>query len=772
MKKLCLLLATLTTLSAAAERVVRLTPSDNPLEVFKSINGAHEAVTLEVEPGVYWLDDPDDPAVRAEEDGSIPYGVVVECDTLRMVGLAENPEDIVFAVNRGQTRGAVGNYTMFNFRGKSLEASNITFGNYCNIDLVYPRDPSKNRVKRAEAIVQAQIGICSGTDRVFMRNCRFLSRLNLCPFVGGRRSLYVGCYFESTDDALTGSAVYLSSRFKWFSSKPFYSTDRTGAVLLDCDVELSGASPQYVTKAPGMVTIIDTRFTAPTEVELEWCRWTSPVACYQSNVTLNGRPVRFGGDRTVDLTDKPLLEAYKADGQYNIANLMGGLDGWNPLCSSTAKVGIPVRFDFGEDKIQISALGETASLPMVFRLWGDYEVSYRDVARRFPLILNWTFPTTVKVEQVADTVIITNNNHYPQERTDLVTANVGFGWRGGVDVALAPYLTEAPKVVAPSLSVKHGLVSLSYKIDADDDKSEVTWYRVYADGDTIPVRHGPVSRERSYKLTGSDRGTVIGAKLTPKGYGTEAAAPVFVKLERPVAERQIPKEFRGRETRYKTDFSEVPVYNIPLKGVGQWAFDCYKPKDTEAFIWEPSKDRSWYYGRATDDAPGVGLVEAVRGARAFYVPDVERCGGMSAEVVLQPCKGAGQGFGSATGQYLDIYVQYNPATQTGYGLRVERTVDYDHAVVFRLMKFTDGISEPISESVAGNCYRSNCYVKLKADSGTLSAEVYSDNPAAADRIALSTPVETKDRPAAFGLQHTGTTGASATLVRDVSLSWY
>lgn len=67
--------------------------------------------TLLVTPGVYWLDDPDDPAVRRnpENSGAIPYAAEISCDTLSLVGLADNPADVVFAVNRGQTQGALGN---------------------------------------------------------------------------------------------------------------------------------------------------------------------------------------------------------------------------------------------------------------------------------------------------------------------------------------------------------------------------------------------------------------------------------------------------------------------------------------------------------------------------------------------------------------------------------------------------------------------------------------------------------------------------------------
>ncbi|MDE6560293.1 MAG: hypothetical protein K2K75_02810, partial [Muribaculaceae bacterium] len=247
-------------------------------ELFSKINSTGGKATVLVAPSVYWVDDPEDTKVRTDKNGT-PYAVRLNCDTITIIGLSKNPEDVVFAVNRGQTQGAVGNFTMFHFSGKSLDIENITFGNYCNVDLIYHRNPDLNRNKRKDAIVQAQIGICDGTDRLYAENCRFISRLNLCPFIGARRSLYDNCYFECTDDALSGSAIYLDCRFTFFSSKPFYSTAETGAVFLNCDITCLGSGVQYFTKVPGQVTAIDTRFHSEKPIDIKWTRDASDIVC-------------------------------------------------------------------------------------------------------------------------------------------------------------------------------------------------------------------------------------------------------------------------------------------------------------------------------------------------------------------------------------------------------------------------------------------------------------------------------------------------------------
>ena len=98
-------------------------------------------MTVYIRPGVYWIDDPDDPTVKVGKDGQVPFGMTVRCAYLHLVGMGKNPQDVVLASQRGQMQGAVGNFTMFDFWVKTLRVENMTLGNYCNVDLVYPLNP-------------------------------------------------------------------------------------------------------------------------------------------------------------------------------------------------------------------------------------------------------------------------------------------------------------------------------------------------------------------------------------------------------------------------------------------------------------------------------------------------------------------------------------------------------------------------------------------------------------------------------------------------------
>ena len=483
-----------------------------------------------ISPSVYWLDNPDDPEIRRPAPGSsTPYAMELRVNRLRLIGIGDNPEDVVLACNRGQTQGADGNFTMFHFIGQHIEAENITFGNYCNVDLVYPRNPKLNRPKRKQAIVQAQIAICSG-DYFALRHCRFISRLNLCPFVGAPHTTFDDCYFECTDDALCGSGLYRHCRFTLFSSKPFYSTDhRMPAHLIDCDLHCKTRGVQYLTKASGPITLEDCRWTSddPT-LRIEWCKRPDPRhRCLMTRCTLNGQPL------------------------------------------------------------------------------------------------------------------------------------------------------EVPTPTEP-----------------------------------LPV-----------------------------------------------------------------DLPPLAIAPQPLIIPGQWTIDCFKPSDTDAYDWQADPGRAaWGYAQGVDGAEDCwGMVQLQKGARLMYTPaDTSlRPRRQECEVEMDPCKGPGQGFGSATGQYLDICIQFHTPTLTGYGLRFVRTPDYDRAVEVLLVAYDHGHITPLTRGVRCDLFKRGCQLRLVATDSLLTAVISNAHVSDASGQALTQTLETvvpqTYRYGGFHLQHTGSTGASATVIRKIRL---
>ncbi len=556
--------------------------------VFNSINKAAEHLTdgteespmvLYIAPYVYWIDDPDDPAIRVGKNGQSPYGLIINCKWLRFYGLSPYAENVVLACNRGQTIGSQGNFTMFKISGDGTSSENITFGNYCNVDLIYPLKPGLGRVKRASAIVQAQLIFCDG-DKIVARNTRFISRLNLMPFVGGKRVLFDQCHFECTDDAMCATGVYLNSTMDFYSSKPFYATTGTGAVLLNCDIRALTRGEQYFTKGGGQVAVVDTRFKSENTTYIGW-REVNPADMrnYQYNVSLNGEPVFIGKKNpalTVDMTNKPLLDAYRfTDGGkviYNSYNLLCGNDDWDPMgireivLSAEKQSGrkltmIPTQLLISPARSSIETKKNDVKLTAKVFRFSNCELKGE--------VINWSVApkdmSLVELKVSEDgticQVIPTNTNDETIEV--IVSASTPSGLQAASVLTVAPSKLDPPQFISmPKISKpKNGKLTLAYKLDMRfEDQSLVTWYRCTDANGGNPIEVA-VSRLNKplleYVLSAGDIGYFIMASVAPKHLRCDAGIPVSSMRGKPVSAKDV----KADKNVLLTDFSNVSTKN-------------------------------------------------------------------------------------------------------------------------------------------------------------------------------------------------------------------
>ncbi len=772
--------------------------------VFNSINKAldqvkdgtaTEPMTLYIAPYVYWVDDPDDAAIRKPITGAIPYGRIVKCNGLKFYGLTDDARHVVLASRRGQTQGAEGNFTMFYFDGNDISSENLTFGNYCNVDLEFPLLPKLNREKRSNTVTQAQLIICN-SDRVMARNTRFISRLNLCPFAAAKRILFDRCYFESTDDALCGTGVYLDCRFTFFSSKPFYSTQGTGAIFLNCDFDVLTLKRQYLTKVGSPVAIVDSRFhSSSTPLYLGWTQDpTDDLRCYQYNVTLNGQPVRINEDKpacTVDMTGKPVLEAYRVEYKgkvmYNTYNLLRGNDGWDPMGIKEQIFGIeketgrfltniPTYARIVPHAMSIESGGTTAKLQAVSKRFGNIDKTNP--------AFKWSIaPADGSLVQLAGEASgkceVTGINK--QDETKKVVVNVvdTYGVESASVITVAPAYLEAPAFTSlPTIRrVAKGKLDVNYALalEGRKDESLITWYRckdAMGKGAVAVVVSRLCRPETTYELSSADVGYYLMASVAPKHLRCHPGKLEVAITPAPITAKEVVKQ-----QIYYTDFQNFPNNRQPEVIPGFWTIDGYKPLDLSEYDWEVPTGETWYYGTGLDGMKGTGLIQNTKGARLLYTPVQAKTGDMTVTLNVDPGKTAGQGFGSATGQYLELYIKYDTRTLTGYGLRIVRTTKYDNAVDFILMKYENGVATEISEPVAGICYRTDCTITLKAQGKTLAAHVDTGtelpdpvNPELKKVVDIRADI----KPNAFGgtgVQHTGSTGANATMLHWLKMEW-
>lgn len=690
-----------------------------------------DTTTLYITPGVYWIDDPDHPEIVVGKDGREPFGIIVKGKIIHFIGLGASPQDVVLASQRGQTQGAVGNFTMVDFWCDSLYVENLTMGNYCNVDLDYPLNPSLSRKKRSEAITQAHVGYVHGRY-LWAKAVRFISRLNLNPLNGAGESYYEDCHFECTDDAMNGSAVYRHCDIDLYGQKPFWSTFGKGAMFIDCDFTVkSDNRDMYFCKQGGPLTLIDCRYHAPVDsIYIGWTAYPQQwLRCYQQNFTLNGKPYLIGNrqpDNTVLLQDYDSEDIPFMPISQHQATLLTGRD---TLLLSSQSSQWSVQEDF-EEYITLRLAGR-------------------------------------------DSVLVIPSNYTDEIAEFCVIASAADGRQAACQLTVLP--SELPPPVflqEPSVRFQDGRAIVDYQLDLQGrrDESRIEWFRSYNGCEYYSVGDSHDYPAREYQMHAADRGQCLVARVYPRHQRSGYGSPVE-------AAETVPASMNLSERTYTTDFHDFPCGWQPLILEGFWTVDGYKPADTAEYPWNFDRSKPmWTYGEGYNGAVGKGLLQEQRGARLMYTPIEKDYGDMSLTLEVDPTKTAGQGFGSATGQYMDVCLKFDTRTLTGYGLRIIRTSKYAKAVDFYLVRYQDGEVTAISEPISSTCYRTGCTISLRVRGSHLSAHVETTTPRPADSdlphvVDLSADIV----PNTFGgvaIQHTGSSGGeSTTMLHRLCITW-
>lgn len=704
-------------------------------------------VTIYIAPDVYWIDDPKASDIMQKEEGyPVPFGMYVTCKALRIVGLSDNPEDVVIAGNRGQSHACNGNYTMLHFQVDELHVSNITLGNYCSVDLVYPRNPALNYPKRTETITQAQLAFQEG-EKFYAKNCRFISRLNLNPICGAKRALYDHCHFESTDDALNGNAVYVDCDFDFYGNRPFYQARETGAVLIGCifhsriksaEVE----SYQYLTKEGGPVTLIDCSYESSDMVNVSWTKYPdTSLKCYQYQVSHNGKPVSLGGEaaaETVQLEGKKALEAYVFEwgGKRfaNVGNLLGGSDDWDPMgvledARNVGKIGIPTLLRLVADQREVTSGEEKVSI-----IAESFLFSHESCSEKVSFTLGKGDEAYAILHQIGDnSCTVEGCNRSSESKKIVICACTESGLQAAVPLTVEPYLLEAPACIRePHFVWGENTITVHYELSVRGraDTSEISWYRcddlTGAGAILCGVSKGGIPL-RTYHLTEGDAGKYLKAAILPRIKGSLTGKAIEAVMTEPVEESAVDRNYLF------TDFSEMPEENLWDFKKGSWIPDCAQPADikvnSDTFgSWSMDDNiPAWKYGETGNGSEGVGLYQNTQGARLRYSPVTAHDGDMSMTVKADPAKTAGQGFGSA-GQYLDLGIKFDTEKLSGYALRIIRIKEASDGVAMALVEYQDGRSRYLTGLQLTSCFLTGCTLKVALQGKKLMASVTTKMP--------------------------------------------
>ena len=352
-----------------------------------------------------------------------------------------------------------------------------------------------------------------------------------------------------------------------------------------------------------------------------------------------------------------------------------------------------------------------------------------------------------------------------------VIATTPDGREAACHLTVHPCLLPAPTFLRkPMLLFKNGVAQLNYDLDLQNryDESVIIWLR---DDKTVSVdkAHPLALAYPEYKLSDADNGHRLSALLIPKLHGSLTGDTIRTDATKVIKGQKKTKHL-------ETDFHDLPCQWQSRVLPGYWTVDGFKPADTSEYDWAFNRQKPmWEYGKGFNGAVGMGLLQAQRGARLMYTPVKRTYNNMSLTLNVDPTKTAGQGFGSATGQYMDVCLKFDTQTLTGYGLRIIRTTKYAKAVDFYLVRYENGKVTPLTDPVSSTCYRTNCTISLHFNGGVLSADVTTATPQPAHstlphEVHLSAKVEANT----FGgihIQHTGSCGESTTMLHHLNAVW-
>ncbi|MBR6687485.1 MAG: hypothetical protein IKL77_01890 [Clostridia bacterium] len=761
-----------------------------------------------IAPYVYWIHDP------ASESTTSAYGITKSCSYLHMIGLTDNPENVVIAGNYGHDEGYQGgNWTMFNFSGDGLTLKNIRFGGYCNIDLEYPLDPSLNYPKRTTNITQCQIASYNG-DKLYAENCDFISRLNMMPFNSSRRALYVNCHMESTDDSLNGSsqAVYLGCDLEFYSSKPWGGS--SGVTLLDCDMTIchintGDAVSQYLSKGAGRFNVIDSRFhheyTAPVYIGFSDIL-SDTFRAYYSNVTVNGEKVDFSHNgaqagKGVDITGTEFLKAYKlVDGEgnvvYNVYNLLRGNDGWDPLgqkelVEALGAQDVPTNISARSSASTIESGKDGSVATITASVSGPQGSEYEQGVQFIVAEEDKAYvQLTAGEDGKSATVIGTNNDEL--SRKVIIRVVSTYGHEAAVAITVTPSILEAPEFITQPTITQNadGTASVAYELalEGREDLSEVIWsISDNADGsDAIQIAIGRDEPLKTIALSKAYDGKYLVVSIRPKHIRSPYGEAVVVVAANPVAsaEMAIPAEMN-------LNLATLPTGDQRLVIPGFITIDNYKPADTaKGYIpFDSTEVDETFYSKNTAEANAyrygtgakngfldyTGIYQGSKYARIMYTALEKEYTDMSLEIKVAPGKTAGQGFGSAN-QYMDVLIKWDSVSATGYGVRIWRNTGDSCKVA--LVEWREGKQKILNEAVVTSVYLTECTIKVWTAEGklhaTLNTTAKQSASAEANGYAHSIDMSVEIAGNAFGgwaIQHAGTVGDNVTYIGSIKAEW-
>jgi len=665
-------------------------------------------------------------------------GLTISKNYLTLVGLTKDHRSVVLADNRGNQQGASNNGFVIVVNANGFSAINLTFLNYCNVDYEYPGDPHKNLKARSDVITQAVALQASGDKHVY-DHVAFLSRLDT-TFIQTTRAWFKNVFIEGTDDFIGGGTISV-----WDHSVIHFPTGSgvttvSGAVFLDTTFTVPpggtftvspggtftvppGGTMQIYKSPARPAALINCVLPVNKGQSVAWVRGVAPprpnlYSLTYHNKDAGGNPAAIadGSKGPIAFTLSRELSNQEALA-FNPWNLLratptGPADDWDPAGARIRTEGL------GQGSL-VYRMAMTGGSPNIITGRAGATIGATVSPARAAQTITWSTPSNLvslsNTEGSSTVVTGRNSTGRAQYVPVKATAANGFYATAWVYVQPAyidpPALTSGPALSAPS----KGTVTLSYRLNnaaAHADQSIITWFSCEepscANPRTVAVSRGDVPLA-VYTLTPGDVGKYLRATIQPKVEISDPGPAVAVAAAAPIANSAT------ASTTVSPNFTNFVTTANNSYVSGYWTvLGSWTSVSGSAFV------------------NGFGIRAASAGSALLYQQD-DPSGDMQIDVVMSPEKTEGQGFGlpgsAADGntQNADIFIKYDPRTETGYSLRWWRTTQSARKCMFQLYQHTHGVGTPVSPAQEFTAvFKPNTYMTLSIIGSTFTVKAHND----------------------------------------------
>jgi MYXO-CTERM domain-containing protein len=350
--------------------------------------------------------------------------------------------------------------------------------------------------------------------------------------------------------------------------------------------------------------------------------------------------------------------------------------------------------------------------------------------------ITWSTPSSeIMLSRTTGPDVVVTGNLDPAATPDYVpviaTAANGFHATAWVYVEppyeAPPVLTQGPTLTGPT----GGQMAVDYAYDLGDhtDQSIITW-SICADATCATARDVATSRDglplKSHALTEGDVGQLIRVGVQPKHNVSDPGPAVFAISDKPIAACDVASTTVSPNFRNFVTTADASYVSGLWTVIGTWTVQA-----------------------GTTLVNGYGVRVGSQGAALLYQDDTRR-GDMQVAVTMTPEKTSGAGFGSpgssadgANVQKSDIFIKYDPRTQTGYSLRFWRTTQSASACLFQLFRIDNGIGTPLNDTqVLTGVFRDNTELVMKVTGDQLTVEGH--NTANGETLSLAGTITPND----------------------------